>query len=293
MLQHWWQVLAGTCLAILLTVGFSVTRNAALARTWSYSLVRQVLAGQTAWQTRDWLEIESTHFRLRYQPEDAAVAPLVLKTAEKAYAPAGALVQYEPRGQTLIILYPDRASLARQFGWAASESAMGVYWGGVIRILSPYAWINSKDPREVTRVFTATGPVAHEFTHLLVDEKARGNYPRWLTEGIAQYVERQLTGFTLPGAPGASGWYALKDMDYGFDNLDDQTLAYRQSYLLVDYLIGRYGLPNLDRLLDRLGQGVTLDRAFQEVLGTTTAAFAAAFARDVPLNQAGALEPAS
>ncbi|CEP68003.1 Uncharacterized [Moorella glycerini] len=285
MFQHWWQAIIAICLAMLVVTGVILARTTALPRTLSYNLVRQVVTGHTAWQTRNWLEIDSTHFRLRYRPEDAAIAPLVLATAEEAYGPAGAMLQYEPQGKTLIILYPDRESLARQFGWAASESAMGVYWGGVIRILSPYDWVASQDQEEIAGIFAASGPMAHELTHLLVDEKARGNYPRWLTEGIAQYVEKELTGFTMPGSPGATGWYPLKAMDYGFDSLPDQALTYRQSFLMVEYLVERWGLPALHQVLERLGQGATLDRAFQEVLGTSSAGFEGAFAREIPVSK--------
>ncbi|MBC7325023.1 MAG: hypothetical protein H5T99_06890, partial [Moorella sp. (in: Bacteria)] len=214
MVQHWWHLtVIALAMVLLAAAGVIFARAPALPHTLAYGLVRQMATGQAAWQTRNWLEADSAHFRLRYRPEDAALASLVLENAEDVYGPVAGLLAYEPAGKTLIILHPDRQSLARQFGWAASESAMGVYWGGVIRLLSPYDWIASRDPEEIAAVFTSSGPVAHEFTHLLVDARARGNYPRWLTEGIAQFVEKQLTGFTMPGAPGAGEWYPLGEMD--------------------------------------------------------------------------------
>ena len=286
MFHNWWQAAAAAGLVVLAAVGITAAHTSALPRTLSYSLIRQACEWHAGWQTRSWPEIKSDHFRLRYRPEDAEVAPLVLQTAETAYEPAAAMLQYQPAGKTLVVLYPDRESLARQFGWAASESAMGVYWGGVVRVLSPYDWVNSRDLQQIAAIFNSSGPVAHEFAHLLVDEKARGNYPRWLTEGIAQYVEKQLTGFVMPGSPEAAGWYALQEMDYEFDNLADQTLAYRQSALMVDYLVERYGLESLNLVLDRLGRGATLDQAFREIIDTSSANLAVAFAREVPLSRA-------
>ncbi|GEA14356.1 hypothetical protein E308F_05980 [Moorella sp. E308F] len=285
MLQHWWQVIIVSCLAVLAVAVVILARTTALPRTLSYSLVRQIVAAHTAWQTRNWQEIDSSHFRLRYRQEDAAIAPLVLATAEEAYGPVGAMLQHAPHGKTLIILYPDRESLARQFGWAASESAMGVYWGGVIRVLSPFDWVAGRDLKEIAHIFAVSGPVAHELTHLMVDEKARGNYPRWLTEGIAQYIEKELTGFTMPGSPDATGWYPLKAMDYGFDSLPDQALAYRQSFLMVAYLVEKWGLPALRQVLERLGRGAPLERAFQEVLGVSTVTFEEAFSREFPVSR--------
>lgn len=292
MFQGWWQFFLVICLVFLVITGSLYFQLTALPRIWTYDLVRQLVAGFTAWQTRDWLALSSDHFIVRYQPGDAAMAPLVLKTAEAAYQPAARLLACRPGGKSLILLYPDRASLARQFGWLSSESAMGVYWGGVIRVLSPHDWVDSRDPGEVAAIFTASGPMAHEFTHLLVDMKARGNYPRWLTEGIAQEVERRLTGFTMPGSDRATSWYSLADMDRGFDNLPDQSLAYRQSLLMVDYLVQKRGLAGLQQILDRLGQGATLDQAFQQVLGTNVTDFAAGFQREVPLKWSRAVLPA-
>lgn len=289
MFQAWWQVFLICCLIFLVIAGSLLFYQPEIPRTWTYGLIRQVIAGYTAWQTRGWATLTSAHFILRYQPGDADVASLVLETAEAAYEPASRLLEYRPGGKILILLYPDRASLARQFGWPASESAMGVYWGGVIRVLSPHDWVDSQDPGEIAAVFKTSGPVAHEFTHFLVDMKTRGNYPRWLTEGVAQEVERLLTGFTMPGSDQAQAWYHLADMDTSFDSLPDQSLAYRQSLLIVDYLVRERGIITLCRLLDSLGQGDTLDQAFRQVLGLSLDDFERKFNLDVPVEWAGSI----
>ncbi|AOQ25391.1 hypothetical protein MTAT_21540 [Moorella thermoacetica] len=292
MFQAWWQVFLIFCLIFLVLTGGLFFSQTELPRTVTYGLMRQLIAGYTAWQTRGWASLTSTHFILRYQPGDADVAPLVLETAEAAYEPASRLLGYRPGGKLLILLYPDRASLARQFGWPASEGAMGVYWGGVVRVLSPHDWVESQDPSEVAAIFKTAGPVAHEFTHLLVDMKARGNYPRWLTEGVAQEVERRLTGFTMPGSDRAQAWYPLKDMDRGFDSLPDQSLAYRQSWLIVDFLVRERGITTLRQLLASLGEGDTLDQAFRQVLGLSLDDFERNFKKSVPLERARVSLPA-
>lgn len=269
----------------LIVAGVNFIRAPVWLRTASYEVVRWVTETRADWQTRQWSEIESPHFRLRYQEQDAAVAPIVLAAAEEAYDPVKKLLGNAPRRQTLIILYPDRQSLALQFGWPASESAMGVYWGGVIRVLSPLDWISADDLQDIARIFTASGPMAHELAHLFVDERARGNYPRWLTEGLAQYVEKKITGFTMPGSWTAREWYSLQSMDYDFDSLPDQALAYRQSLLMIEYMVDKWGLVNILHLLDEFGQGSTLEKAFQEILGMDLEAFAAAFNREYPVEK--------
>ena len=42
---------------------------------------------------------------------------------------------------------------------------------------------------------------------------------------------------------GRVGFYPVEEMDTGFDLLPDQNLAYRQSLLLVDYIVQGYGFP--------------------------------------------------
>ncbi|PRR69290.1 peptidase MA family metallohydrolase [Neomoorella humiferrea] len=284
MSSRWWSGIAAGFFA-LIVAGANLVRAPVWLRTSSYGAVRWVAEAHAAWQTRQWPEIESPHFRLRYREQDATVAPIVLAAAEEAYAPVEEMLGNAPRRQTLIILYPDRRSLALQFGWPASESAMGVYWGGVIRVLSPLDWISAEDLQDIARIFTTSGPMAHELAHLLVDERARGNYPRWLTEGLAQYVEKKITGFTMPGSLTAREWYSLRSMDYGYDGLPDQALAYRQSLLMTEYMVDGWGLATVHRLLDELGKGITLEKAFQEILGMDLEAFAAAFTREYPVEK--------
>ncbi|MGB9783130.1 MAG: peptidase MA family metallohydrolase [Moorellaceae bacterium] len=263
----WRRYAAKFCLISLLLAEVALWRHLSWARTLGYKPLVFLARQRMEWQTRDWLVAESEHFRLKYRPEDASIVPVVLETAEEAYVPATEIFHYQPRGKTLVLIYPDRQSLAQQFGWAADESAMGVYWAGVVRILSPLDWLPAD--HTLSDTFKAQGPVLHEFSHLLVDELARGNYPRWLTEGLAQYVERQVTGYQLPGPEpeDIKQWYSLYELDTHFDRLPDQAVAYRQSLMMVDYLIDRTGWEGVRRLLLELGRGASLEEAIKEATG--------------------------
>ncbi|HWI54391.1 MAG TPA: hypothetical protein VNT57_01755, partial [Desulfobacteria bacterium] len=175
--------------------------------------------------------------------------------------------------------YPTRESLGRSFGWAADESAMGVYWTGVIRVLSPDAWVDEDDPDKFREVFESEGPIAHEFTHLVVDYLTKGNYTRWFTEGIAQYEEERLTGYQMEYRkikhPGQL--YPLSKMDNDFDNLKDQGLAYYESLQAVNYIVDRYGEEGLQKVLKDLGSGYTLEKSFTRSLGMSMDQFEKGF----------------
>lgn len=248
---------------LLLVVSF---KNPMLPRTYAYSLIRDVARNSLELKTWNWYSLEGEHFRVKYQPVDGKVARLVLDTAEEVYYPVIKLMGYTPREVVPVLIYPTRVSLNRSFGWDGDVNAMGVYWAGAIRILSPEVWIEEDKNREQT--FKERGPLAHEFAHLLVDYRAGGNYPRWLTEGIALFVEREITGYEFEG-PGIAGsvLYPLEEMDGGFDLLADQNLAYRQSLLVVDYIAQGHGFAGVLEILDQLGRGKDIGGALEAVTG--------------------------
>jgi hypothetical protein len=201
-------------------------------------------------------------------PEDRGEAELVLETAEKFYQPITEDFGYTPRGRIPIILYSTKQELNQSFGWDASESAMGVYWAGVIRVLSPGAWVAETEADRVREVFVSSGPVAHELTHLMVDYLTGGNYPRWFTEGVAQYEEYKLTGFTLskPEDSLKPPLYSMQELSRDFDNLADQTRAYSQSLAAVQYIVSQYGDDALAGLIKELGLGCSFSQAAEKVL---------------------------
>jgi hypothetical protein len=229
------------------------------------------------YKTRNWSQIKGKHFIIKFQSNDRDVSSLVLETSEEAYGKVNKKLNYSPEKRVPIILYPDTLSLNRSFGWAADESAMGVYWAGIIRILSPNSWIENNN-KEV--VFKSDGPMVHEYAHYVVDQIASGNYPRWLTEGIAQRVERSITGYKII-LSGEQEIYPLAKMDRDFDLLPNQSAAYLQSLAMVDFLVNHYGGETaLEDILHELGKGATLNGAFKKVIGINSAEFETAFIFD-------------
>jgi hypothetical protein len=131
---------------------------------------------------------------------------------------------------------------------------LGVYWAGSIKILSPRAWFPSGlELFEIEERFAEEGPLCHELSHLLTDRITRGNYSRWLTEGLAQYIEKKLTGFTLeePSPEAKANPYPFARLDAGFDRQPDQVLAYWQSLQAVTYLIEEFGMEKLHSLAEQ------------------------------------------
>ncbi len=262
-------------LAVLFMVStFILIRVPESAKGYIYSVFREIARAQMLLRTHGWQHTEDQYLIIRYQG-DREEAELVQETTRLSFQRICDDFSFSPEQKIPIIVYPSREDLNASFGWPASENAMGVYWGGVIRVLAPQAWINDSDPEAVRHIFQQSGPMVHEMTHLVLDYVARGNYPRWFTEGLAQYEEYKITSFMFGQQEEIwdFGLYPLKRMDRNFDSLPDQTLAYRQSLSAVEYIVAVYGEDGLHRIINNLAQGRNFNDSMLKALGTAPEQF--------------------
>lgn len=211
------------------------------------------------------------HFDIFYTEADTAIVPLVGEVAESVYGPVSQWVGYLPKTRVPIIMYPSRAELRKAFGWGQSESALGVYWRGTIRLLSPNVWLDTRSLKDQHRLFRKLNPLAHELTHYVLDYMTDGNYPRWFTEGLAQFVEYRISGYLWLERESSlrQPLYTLTDLERRFDSLSNQPLAYRQSYLIVKLMHDRRGNEGLSQLMRLLADGTEFKDAIKRVYGRT------------------------
>ncbi len=258
-----WLVLVIFALAVL---GLYLDKYSMLSGRVKQSVFRFMVGQETRLQTGQWDEIQTEHYVIKYLPVDQEYVAMVAETAEEAYSSVTDRLGQVPGQQTTIVIYPDSTSLAASFGWDKNEKALGVYWGGTIRVLSPGAWMSN--PWQQDR-FTKEGPMVHEFTHLMVDEMTRGNYNRWWTEGVAQYTEKNITGFEF--ATPFNGkqqfhYYTLDNLDKNFDRLD-QSIAYWEALQAVDFIADIYGDDKIYAIIHWLSKGDDMPRAIEKALG--------------------------
>ncbi len=260
---------------VLLTLALAATvRLPAQIRGFTYELYREIARIHMEFQSRDLPSLEGKNIRVKYQEKDTKYAPMVLTASEKFYRPVAEKYGFNRREKVTVVVYPSKEELNASFGWPASESAMGVYWAGVIRVLSPGSWVEGESPEEVRNNFTNVGPMAHELTHLAVDYATRGNCPRWFTEGLAQLEEYRLTGFRFSYQSGSGeDFYSLKQMDRGFDDLPDQALAYREALSAVEYINTVYGEEKLLEIVSMLGSGWGMGDSLKGSLGMDLLSF--------------------
>jgi hypothetical protein len=241
-------------------------------RMWLYPLVRQAVQIKVNYEARDMATYETAHFRIKYAPVDADTVSMIGQAAEAAYQPVVETLQYAPSGKTLILIHSNKNQLRQAFGWSGNESAMGVYWGGTIQLLSPHVWLNDGESVEE---FIHSGPMVHEYTHLVFDHITNGNYPRWFTEGLAQYVEYRANHYEWITADNVldDRMYTMRELEDSFDELSNQSLAYRQSLAAVRYMAEVYGEDTLQDVVKSLRAGDSLEKAIRKNVGMDYAAF--------------------
>lgn len=116
--------------------------------------------------------------------------------------------------------------------------------------------------------------VAHELTHLVIEQVTSNPYndlPTWLDEGLAMYTEGPLdSAFAnqLRSAVLGNGLISVPSLSSPFSAYPDKaTLAYAQSYSVVEFLIKTYGQAKMYELLAAFHEGSGYDSALMKVYG--------------------------
>lgn len=164
-----------------------------------------------------------------------------------------------------VYLAKDREGFGRMAG---NTHVVAVAWPERNRILMDWTRVN-RDP------FTLSETLKHEVCHLLLHHHIRREHlPRWLDEGLCQWVSDGMTELTVRTSADAlqqavltGGVYGLADLSDAFPRSPrEMALAYAESKSVVDYIIRRYGVAGLIGMVDLLKQGhdlpTALDRQF-------------------------------
>jgi hypothetical protein len=119
--------------------------------------------------------------------------------------------------------------------------------------------------------------MTHELTHLVIYQvtfNCLGDLPTWLDEGLAEYIEGDLTSHsqeTLDAARADDDLITLQSLSSSFPTSSKRAdLAYAQSRQIVSYLIETYGQEKMAELLQTFKEGSTYDKALQRVYGLDT-----------------------
>ena len=214
----------------------------------------------------DGFETRTTdHFVVRMHSSDVNILwPYLKPLLEESWTTLTAKYDFTPRGPILIELFSDYADFAvRTSGLPDIGHLLGVCFGSVITLGSPRG---HKPPGTINWQEV----VWHEFAHVITLQMTSNMIPRWLSEGISVFEEKN----------GRAEWGRRQDMDLvravqenrliGISRLNESfsraksleelNFAYYESSLLVEFIVERYGFETLKALIYGFaGQAKTSD----------------------------------
>ena len=195
----------------------------------------------------------------------------VLDLLETAKETLCAKYDITPSKPIIVEIFPEQKDFAiRTFGLPGGAGFLGVCFGRVITANSPASQANA--PANWQSVLW------HEFCHVVTLEKTQNRMPRWLSEGLSVYEERQRNRTW-----GQRMTPQYREMILGDDLVPVSQLsgaflrpksalhlqyAYFQSSLVVEYLIEQYGFDVLKRILVDLSTGMPINDSLQRYAGS-------------------------
>jgi tetratricopeptide (TPR) repeat protein len=258
-------------LAVLGYAQFGADRTRDAVRTWKHSLALRPDAALQAYLAKaerdataeaDFSEKASSHFTLRYEGAQTSEALRrdLIATLEASYEDLVRELGVAPRNSIPVVLYTGQAF----FDVTQAPSWSGAVNDGKLRI--PIEGLTSVTP-ELARV------LKHELAHSFINYVSGGRCPQWLHEGIAQAVEpKSISGngrrlAQLFTTQHEIPFNALEGSFMRFSGVE-ATLAYDESLAAVQFINQTYGMSDLRRVLERLGQGSSTEAALRATIHT-------------------------
>lgn len=218
--------------------------------------------------------LESEHFVVRMQRQEAAVyGASVVRLLEEAYSALVPKYDAALDRVTHVEIFERQEDFAiRTFGLPGGEGFLGVCFGPLITANSPASQGTSPTNWESV--------LWHEFCHVVTLQKTNNRMPRWLSEGISVYEERQrdpawgqtmtpqfkrmIQQGELTPVSQLSGAFLRPP------SAAHLQFAYYESSLVVEYLIEEHGLDVLRLILSDLAIGMPINEALQRYVGSMT-----------------------
>jgi hypothetical protein len=248
---------------------FSSDRTKDAIRDWKHSLeirpdlvVEQFLAKaqREANTESDFSQKESSHFTLHYEGKQTSeeFRRELIATLESHYNDLVRDLGVAPRGTISVTLYTEQAF----FDVTHAPSWSGAVNDGKLRI--PVSGLTAMTS-DLARV------LKHELAHSFVNQASGGRCPTWLNEGIAQIVEPKSLGSNgrrltqLFKSENAIPYNALEGSFMRFSSVE-AVLAYDESLAAVEYINDTYGMSDIQRILQRLGEGSSTEAALRSTI---------------------------
>lgn len=216
--------------------------------------------------------LKDDDFVVRMTAHEAAVyGPEVLALLGRARRTLTEKYGAELARPTYVEIFADPKDFAvRTFGLPDIPGFLGVCFGRVVTANSPAS--TAKGATNWQSVLW------HEFCHVVTLQLTRNKMPRWLSEGISVYEERQASPAwgqhmtpvyreMILNPEGKGGLTPVGVMSAAFlapPTPEHLQFAYFQASLVVEFLIEKHGLGKLRAVLKDLREGIEINRALEE-----------------------------
>jgi len=212
-------------------------------------------------------ERESGHFKLRFEGKQTseALRAQILSVLESDYDDLVGELGTPPHDDIQVILYTEQAffDVTRAPSWsgAINDGKLRIPVNGLTSVTSDLAHV-----------------LKHELAHSFINQISQGRCPIWLHEGIAQLVEpKSLSedGPQLAQLFNAQREIPLNVLEGSFIRFNgmEARVAYAESLAAVTYIRDTYGMSDVQRVLQLLGQGSSTEAALRATVHSDYGSF--------------------
>lgn len=209
--------------------------------------------------TDKFVALTNENFIIRMDAREAKIyGPRVIALLQRAHDTLTKKYGLRLEKKTIVEIYPEQKDFGvRTFGMPDNPGFLGVCFGCLITANSPASSRGHASNWEAT--------LWHEFCHVITLTLTKNKMPRWLSEGISVYEERQASPtwgqvmnpryremilgeeLTAVGDLSSAFLTAKSDLHLQF--------AYYESSLVVQFLVEKFGVTKLRAILADLATG--------------------------------------
>jgi tetratricopeptide (TPR) repeat protein len=229
---------------------------------------------------KDYVQIDQGKFRVvLHGEENSLLGEYIHDLAAQAYQHFETRYRHQPVEPIRLELYPDHADFSVRSVGLAGVGLLGVCFGPVVAMDSPAARSRSE--------FNWGSTLWHELAHVFHLSMTANRVPRWFSEGLAVYEERNAR----------PGWGGDVTPDFLLAYLDDRLLpvsqlnngfvrptypeqvvhSYFQASLVFEFIEQRWGFDVIRASLDAYRDSKNPDTVLLQQLQLDSAALDAAF----------------
>jgi tetratricopeptide (TPR) repeat protein len=206
------------------------------------------------------------HFIIRYNEEIKTYGGgfEIREYLRDAYESIGKDLGTFLRGKVVVILYDEEEyyRLSRGPTWAAG------HFDGKIRLPAYRRKMTLQDLKAT---------LWHELTHAFVQDLSKGRCPLWVHEGLAKYEENRVRPAKLTELKKVlrdQKFLSMTQLEQGlseFSSASEVGLFYEQAFSVVRFMVARYRMYKVKKILEGLGSGNSWETALKEHLFLTPA----------------------